>query len=91
MKEELDKLISKGDLNAPIASNFLDFIETLQEYELPRLVIKSIDKGLPSLLNTRDFNHLTFAQLLYYKLEAMWSLKEFVSNQVITVRIQFNI
>lgn len=79
MKMEIDLLIQKGDFNAPIASKFLDYIETLQEHEIYRLIIKTVDQSLPSLLNTRDFNHLTFALLLYYKLESMWILKESVS------------
>jgi hypothetical protein len=82
MREDIDKLVRKGDMNAPIASKFLEYIETLQEHGLDRLVIKTVDNSLPSLLNARDFDHLTFALFLYNKMESMWSLKESVRKIV---------
>jgi hypothetical protein len=50
----------------------------LQKYDLHRMVIKYIDDNLIALLNTRDFSHLIYAQLLQYKTESQWKLRESV-------------
>lgn len=77
-KEQLDSLIRGNNMNSSTSTLFLEFIETLQKYDLHRMIIKYIDDNLISLLNTRDFSHLTYAQLLQYKTESQWKLRESV-------------
>ncbi|KAI8640420.1 hypothetical protein BD408DRAFT_419868 [Parasitella parasitica] len=78
-KEQLDLLITEINMNSSTSALFLDFIEMLQKYELYRMLIKFIDEHLIALLNTRDFSHLIYAELLQRKTEAQWKLREYVT------------
>ncbi|KAK4509752.1 phosphate transporter (Pho88) [Mucor velutinosus] len=75
-KEQLESLITTNNMNASTSALFLEFIELLQKFDLYRMLIKFVDDNLIALLNTRDFSHLIYAQLLQYKTEAQWELRE---------------
>ncbi|CAO3611790.1 unnamed protein product [Mucor fragilis] len=75
-KEQLELLITTNNMNSSTSALFLEFVELLQEYDLYRMLIKFVDDNLIALLNTRDFSHLIYAQLLQYKTEAQWKLRE---------------
>ncbi|KAL9554111.1 hypothetical protein MBANPS3_002977 [Mucor bainieri] len=75
-KEQLEALIRSNNMNASTSTLFLEFVELLQKFDLHRMLIKFIDENLIALLNTRDFSHLIYAQLLQYKTEAQWKLRE---------------
>lgn len=77
-KEQLESLITTNNMNASTSALFLEFIELLQKFDLYRMLIKFVDDNLIALLNTRDFSHLIYAQLLQYKTEAQWELRESV-------------
>ncbi|KAI8332999.1 hypothetical protein BD560DRAFT_46390 [Blakeslea trispora] len=76
LREELDMLIDKGDLNAKIATKFLTYVRLLNYYELYRVSIKTIDTSFIAITNGRDFSPLIYAQILHIKTEALWSLNE---------------
>ncbi|KAI8364269.1 hypothetical protein EDC96DRAFT_511105 [Choanephora cucurbitarum] len=76
LREELDRLIDKGDLNAQIATKFLTYIRLLNYYELYRVLIQTIDTSFIAITNTRDFSPLIYAQILHIKTEALWHLNE---------------
>ena len=78
LREELDRLIDKGDLNAQIATKFLTYIRLLNYYELYRVLIQTIDTSFIAITNTRDFSPLIYAQILHIKTEALWHLNESV-------------
>lgn len=77
-KDQLESLIATNNMNSSTSALFLEFIELLQKFDLDRMLIKFIDDNLIALLNTRDFSHLIYAQLLQYKTEAQWKLRESV-------------
>ncbi|KAL7314729.1 hypothetical protein PS15m_006262 [Mucor circinelloides] len=75
-KDQLESLIATNNMSSSTSALFLEFIEMLQKFDLDRMLIKFIDDNLIALLNTRDFSHLIYAQLLQYKTEAQWKLRE---------------
>lgn len=79
-RDKLNQLFGQEDQNSAIATLFLEYIQFLNDYKLYRLVIKSIDTRLSSLFDTRDYSHLIHVQLLQYKTEALWNLRESVKH-----------
>jgi hypothetical protein len=77
-RDEIGQLLSKGDQNSPIATLFLKYIRLLDEYGLYRLISKTVDNGLASIFDARDYSNLIHVQLLQYKAEALWNLGESV-------------
>ncbi|OAD01886.1 hypothetical protein MUCCIDRAFT_163837 [Mucor lusitanicus CBS 277.49] len=77
-KEHLESLITTNNMNSSTSALFMEFVELLQKFDLYRMLIKFVDDNLIALLNTRDFSHLIYAQLLQYKTEAQWKLRESV-------------
>ncbi|RCH82260.1 hypothetical protein CU098_000874, partial [Rhizopus stolonifer] len=76
MKDEIEYLGKKGDINAPIAAKFLAYVRALDFYELYRVVIDTIDQGYLVLSSARDFSSLIYGQLLHIKTETLWKLNE---------------
>lgn len=81
-RDEIGQLINKGDQNSPLATLFLGYIRLLDEYGLHRLISKSMDNGFASLFDARGYSNLIHVQLLQYKAEALWNLREAVNGYI---------